>query len=271
MNKKAIIIVIAAAAALACAGMLARFAFSGHSAPRAAAVPGASALLSQIKEQEGAGNLLAAKELYQKLLSDFPNSREIGQWQRSAEDLNMRILFSPVMTPQSVKYEVQPGDSLEKIAKSYKTTVELIKRSNALTDDRIYAGMKLRVWNAPFAIFVDKSQNLLLLKCNEEVIKTYTVSTGSNNCTPVGTFKIIEKIVNPPWYKDGRKIPPESPENILGTRWMGIDKEGYGIHGTTAPESLGKQATAGCVRMANKDVEELFSIIPQGTVVTIVD
>jgi lipoprotein-anchoring transpeptidase ErfK/SrfK len=66
-------------------------------------------------------------------------------------------------------------------------------------------------------------------------------------------------------------IPAGNPQNILGSRWLGLDKEGYGIHGTTEPQSLGKQATAGCVRMQNSEVEQLYSIVPKGTEVTIVD
>ncbi|MCX5714227.1 MAG: L,D-transpeptidase [Candidatus Omnitrophica bacterium] len=64
---------------------------------------------------------------------------------------------------------------------------------------------------------------------------------------------------------------PGSADNLLGTRWLGIDLPGYGIHGTVDPSSLGKQVTQGCVRMANSDAEELYSIVPTGTEVTIVD
>ena len=66
-------------------------------------------------------------------------------------------------------------------------------------------------------------------------------------------------------------IPSESPENILGTRWLGFDMPGYGIHGTTQPDSIGKQATAGCVRMLNSEAEELYDLLPIGTEVTIKD
>jgi lipoprotein-anchoring transpeptidase ErfK/SrfK len=52
---------------------------------------------------------------------------------------------------------------------------------------------------------------------------------------------------------------------------MGFDLPAYGIHGTTEPQSLGKQVTQGCVRMSNADVEQLFIIVPIGTEVTIVD
>ena len=87
----------------------------------------------------------------------------------------------------------------------------------------------------------------------------------------MGTFKIITRIPNPVWYTQGAVVPTDSPENVLGSRWMGIDKKGYGIHGTIDPEAIGKQATAGCVRMTNRDAEELFDIVPVGTEVTIVD
>jgi lipoprotein-anchoring transpeptidase ErfK/SrfK len=268
MSRKWIVIVAAAAVCCVFAVLLVRF-FTARGAVRPAQVAGAPAIPADLRALEDSGDLVAAKAAYQKLVADYPNRKEVADWQRRAEALNIKIIFSPVITPQSVQYEIKPGDSLEKIAREHKTTVEMIKKANAIAEDRIYPGMKIKVWNAPFTILVDKSSNLLLLKSNEEVIKTYTVSTGTNNCTPTGNFKIIEKIVNPPWYKNNKRIPYGDPENILGTRWMGIDKEGYGIHGTTDPKSLGKQATAGCVRMSNQDVEELFSIVPQGTQVTI--
>jgi len=52
---------------------------------------------------------------------------------------------------------------------------------------------------------------------------------------------------------------------------MGFDLAGFGIHGTTEPQTLGRQVTQGCVRMLNAEVEELYAIVPVGTEVTIVD
>lgn len=176
-----------------------------------------------------------------------------------------------MITPKSITYQIRPGDTLNKIAREHKTTVELIMKSNHINDSLIVPGRKLKIWNAPFSILVDKSQNTLLLKSDEEVIKTYIVSTGKNNCTPAGTFKITNKLLNPTWFKSGAILPPGSAENVLGTRWMGFDLAGYGIHGTTEPKELGKQVTQGCVRLSNSDVEELYSIVPPGTEVTIVD
>jgi len=230
-----------------------------------------TSLVNKAREAEAKGDLLEARNIYQGLINNFPNAQEADIWEKRAEELNIKLLFSPVVTAKSVLYEIKPGDTLVKIAREFKTTTELLMKSNNLTSDRIVPGRKIKVWTAPFSIVVDKSQNILILKSDEEVIKTYIVSTGINNCTPVGTFKVVNKLKNPTWFKAGAVVPAGSSENVLGSRWLGFDLAGYGIHGTTDPQSLGKQVTQGCVRMANSEAEELYAIVPEGTEVTIVD
>jgi len=238
---------------------------------KSAANSSISSLLNEAKAQEAKNNLLDARALYQRLISDFSNSSEVMNWQKKVEEINIKLLFSPTLTVKSALYEIKPGDTLTKIAKEFKTTADLIMKSNNLSADKILPGRKIKVCTATFSIFVDKSQNILILKSDEEIIKTYVVSTGKNNSTPIGTFKITNKLTQPTWFKAGAVVQPGSPENILGTRWLGFDLAGYGIHGTTEPQSLGKQVTQGCVRMSNPQVEELYSIVPIGTEVTIVD
>ena len=230
-----------------------------------------SSLFNQAKGLEAKGNLVEAKSMYQRLTNEFPNSSEIMNWQKKIEELNIKLLFSPTITNHSILYEIKPGDTLTKIANEFKTVPELIMKSNHMTNDKILPGREIKVWTAPFSIVVDKSQNTLILKTDEEVIKTYIVSTGLNNSTPTGNFKIVNKLQNPTWFKAGAVVNPSSPENILGSRWLGFDLPGYGIHGTTEPQSLGRQVTQGCIRMANSDVEELYAIVAVATEVTIVD
>lgn len=229
-------------------------------------------LFNQARQLEAKGSLFEAKLLYQKLVNDFPESPKVADLEKRAEEINVKLLFSPVITPQSILYQIKPGDTLDKIARFYKTTTELIMKSNNITNQSlIIPGSKIKIWNVPFNILVNKSQNILLLKSDEEIFKTYIVSTGKNNCTPTGTFKVVNKLPHPTWFKAGAIVPAQSPENVLGTRWMGFDLAGYGIHGTTEPKDLGKQVTQGCVRLSNSDVEELYSIIPVGTEVTIIN
>ncbi|MFA5115665.1 MAG: L,D-transpeptidase family protein [Candidatus Omnitrophota bacterium] len=220
---------------------------------------------------EKQGKLVEARDSFKKAYETYPGANIVKEAKPKVEELNMKILFSPYLDSYSKEYTVQAGDSLAKIAKVFGTTVDLLRKSNNISGNTIRLGQRLKVVTVKFSVVVDKSQNLLMLKQNDNVIKIYKVATGTNNCTPVGTFKITTKLVDPVWYKAGVVAPPGSPENILGTRWMGLSKEGYGIHGTTDPSSLGKQATAGCVRMLNAEVEELYGLLPEGTEVTIVD
>jgi len=230
-----------------------------------------SSLLAQANALKKENNLLEAKAIYERLVSEFANSGEVMKWQAKIEDINIELLFSSAVTPKSALYEIKPGDTLSRIAKKYKTTADLIRKSNSLKGDKIFPGRKIKVWTASFSIVVDKSQNSLILKTDEEVVKTYIVSTGKNNSTPVGNFKITNKLLNPTWFKAGAVVPPSSPKNILGTRWLGFDLPGYGLHGTSEPKTLGKQVTEGCVRLSNSNVEELYTIVPIGTEVIIVD
>ena len=220
---------------------------------------------------ESGGQKLEAKAAYEKLIENYSDFDQMDAVQKHLGDLNMNIIVSSVETPDTVIHEVQSGDSLGKISKMYNTTVELIKKSNNLSNDNIRVGQRLRIWKGQFNIFVDKSQNILILKNGNEVVKVYNVSTGLNNSTPVGTFKVTSKLVDPVWFKGGAVVPPESPSNVLGTRWMGFDIAGYGIHGTTEPDKIGQQVTAGCVRMRNEEVEQLYMLIPMNTEVKIVD
>ena len=215
--------------------------------------------------------LLKAKELAIKLKEKAASLEDINQIQNKIEEINIKILFSPIIDNCSILYTVKEGDSLIKLAKKFNTTVELIKRANHLNSDVIRPKQNLKINNCKFSILIDKSQNTLTLKTQDEIIKTYIVSTGKDNSTPTGNFKIINKLKNPTWFKTGAVIPPDSPENILGSRWLGFNIKGYGIHGTTEPDNLGKQVTSGCIRMRNSDVEELYDIVPEGTEVIIVD
>ena len=229
-------------------------------------------LYKQAQAMVADGKMLEARSALQQIINEYPDFKNIEQAEQDLYTLNMKILFSNMQTPKTVVHEVVVGDTLGKISKQYNVTMDMIKVPNGITSDVVRVGQKLRIWTGKFTVNVNKSQNVLMLKSDEDILKVYNVSTGVNNSTPIGTFKIVNKIENPVWYKDtGAVIPPESPDNALGSRWLGFDMKGYGIHGTLQPDKIGQQVTAGCVRMRNPDVEELYRILPYGTEVVIVD
>jgi lipoprotein-anchoring transpeptidase ErfK/SrfK len=104
---------------------------------------------------------------------------------------------------------------------------------------------------------------------NGSVKKVYSVSVGKQTSpSPTGKFKVVNRLENPTYYHPGKVVGPGS-ENPLGNRWIGLDQKGYGIHGTNAPKSIGKAASHGCIRMAKKDLEELFATVRPGDEVEI--
>jgi ketosteroid isomerase-like protein len=100
------------------------------------------------------------------------------------------------------------------------------------------------------------------------------VGLGKDNGTPTGTFVIRVRQKDPTWWRTGEPaIPPKDPRNILGTRWLGFqetqDLAGFGIHGTEDPGTIGKESSAGCVRLRNQDIEVLYDFVSYGTEVVI--
>ncbi|MFC4807766.1 L,D-transpeptidase family protein [Paenibacillus sp. GCM10023250] len=122
-------------------------------------------------------------------------------------------------------------------------------------------------------IIVNKQTNELAFFENGALVKTFPVGTGRTpDLTPEGTFPIVNKIKNRPYYKD--HIPGGDPRNPLGDRWLGLEVDGtygttYAIHGNNNPKSIGRYVSAGCIRMNNDAIHWLFPQIELGTKVVI--
>ncbi len=215
------------------------------------------------------GKWADARELLQPLAADANAPDKVLAL---LGEINSQILFTPAPAPEKVDYTIAPGDSLGKLAKKFNSTVELIKKENGLSGDLIRVGDRLRIYQCHFTVDVNKTANTLTVTDNGKFFKRYRVGTGQFSKTPEGEFKTTSRMENPPWYRsDGRTIPYGDPENILGTHWLGLNVPGYGIHGTWDTNSIGKQSSAGCIRLLNDDVAELYVMLPIGTPVTIHD
>jgi len=108
-----------------------------------------------------------------------------------------------------------------------------------------------------YSIFIEIEDKTLYLLQDGKCIKKYPVASGKPGWpSPLGSWKIINK---GDWGEG------------FGGRWLGLNVPWgiYGIHGTTSPQSIGRAASHGCIRMYNKHVKELYGIIPLGTPVII--
>ena len=192
---------------------------------------------------------------------------------RAITELKKKLAHDNDKSRSDTIYVVRAGDTLSSIARRLGTRVELIKLANNKLDDNITAGQTIHVSFTNPEIIVERSKYILRLYWKGRELRRFPVGIGKNNSTPVGEFRVETKLIKPDWYRDHRKIPYGHPDNILGSRWLGMkgspEHSGYGIHGTTRPETVPGATSAGCVRMINTDIEELFEWVPLGAKIII--
>ncbi len=120
-------------------------------------------------------------------------------------------------------------------------------------------------------ILISITDRKLALIEDGRVLKVYPTAVGADATpSPTGTFKIIVRVTNPTWYGPHHNVVRPGKANPLGTRWMGLSRRGYGIHGTNNQASIGHNVSHGCIRMRKADVEELFTMVKVGDVVEMV-
>jgi LysM repeat protein len=139
-------------------------------------------------------------------------------------------------------YIVKRGDNLWSISRSFGMDIWKVASFNALTvEEPLHPGQEIKIPSRHIDI------------------------------TPYGTFTITNKVQNPVYRSGHMTIQPfhQDKGNLLGSRWIGLNNSSYGIHGTNSPELIGTYSTRGCIRMFNKDVEELFDFVHVGAHVII--
>lgn len=247
-------------------------------APPEAHVP---ALMGMARAAERSDKLVEARDLYRKALNQA--KWKSPQWHKALEqygDLNVRLIFSPIETPESKYYAVESGDNLTNIGIKLNTTQGLLMNANNLDDPtKLRVGQRLKHTPKDFRIIIDRSACDLYLCDKDGIFKYYKIGLGMPEYqTTLGTYMIGNKQKDPTWFKPGfGAIPPNDPENELGTRWMPLvpASEGLpsdlGIHGTIAPDTIGLYKSHGCPRLLNEEVEELYDIVVRATPVEIVE
>lgn len=158
---------------------------------------------------------------------------------------------------------VKPGETLTQISRDYRTPLsDIILANPFINPNLIYPAQTILIPGfpllntIPYQIIVSVNNRQLRLLKDGVQQKQYSIAVGRIlHETPIGNFIIINKAPN--------------PGGPFGTMWMSLSKQHYGIHGTNDPSSIGKAVSSGCIRMHNRDVEELASIVPIGTPVLI--
>ena len=178
----------------------------------------------------------------------------------------------------SLEVTVERGDSLISLRKrviqehpELLLCTGLIERANELKGETIHPGQVLRIPRERARMLVDLSARWAVYFLGDQAVAAWEVGVGAaESPTPPGVYTVGDKNTEPMWFRPSQQpVPFGAPENPLGTRWIAwLDETarptGLAFHGTKDPESIGADQSQGCVRMRNRDVEELFEVLPVG-------
>jgi lipoprotein-anchoring transpeptidase ErfK/SrfK len=165
---------------------------------------------------------------------------------------------------------LQPGEVL-KVPNVLPFEIEKLTEGKT-AENPAFAGRK---------IYVDTKERLLEVFDNNQLVCVFPITPGSKTLpAPIGTWKILGASIWP-WFRydegmlnygvrtdDYYNLPP-GPKNLVGVLWMSLNKTGIGIHGTNNPETIGRAASHGCIRLANWDVARLKDLVSVGDTVFI--
>jgi len=221
---------------------------------------------AEIDAKLAEGEFLAAHKLLSKLYWKAKVADE--ELQTRLEASANRIFFSP--QPHFIEpHVVQSGDQLRKIATKYGLSWEYLAKLNKTDPRRIREGQKLKVLKGPFAAIVNLHDFSLTIHLQGYYVKRYQVGIGKDGSSPIGKFPVLTKLENPQYTDpDGKVIEGDDPANPLGERWIDLG-DSYGIHGTIDPDSIGKAASRGCIRLRDADIIEVYNFLVPGSVVEI--
>ena len=223
--------------------------------------------------------VVRGRELLNQALQGPIGAAEAAEVRRILSEVNARLVFSPAVAegdPLAEAYVVQPGDVLSNIAPKFEVPWRFLSRiNNDLEPRRLQIGQRLKVVRGPFHMVVHKDAFRADLYLQDMYVRSFDVGLGAHGSTPLGSFivKKHSKLTNPEWVnpRTGERYNAEDPENPLGERWIGLrgtDENtellrGYGLHGTIEPESIGTQASMGCIRFLPDDIAMIFDLMSE--------
>lgn len=111
----------------------------------------------------------------------------------------------------------------------------------------------------PLRLLVDKQRHMLQLLMGDDALLQTPVGLGADGATPVGTFRVAERVLEPAGSKPG----------VYGAAAFGLGD--IAVHGTLDEASIGRDASHGCIRVADAEMSALYPFVPKGTKVQVVE
>lgn len=246
----------------------------------------AASLIAAGKQALERKDMVAARAHFSEAMTLDVDDTQANLVRAELTRLGNELIFSGRILPSDPlvdRYVIKSGDSLAKIAKEYEVTDDLLAEMNSIRNKNIIrAGQTIKVVKGPFHAKVAKGTYSLDVYLGTTFVKHFRVGLGLDDSTPTGEWKVSTKLKNPTYYppRGGAIVAANDPENPLGERWIGLKgisgdalgQRRYGIHGTNEPDTIGQNASMGCVRMYNADVESVYNyLVESKSVVTVAD
>jgi lipoprotein-anchoring transpeptidase ErfK/SrfK len=215
--------------------------------------------------------------------------RDVGQ--EIAEKFHVDQKFLSELNPGKNGTTLKPGDQLGvpnvepfdlEAVKNLKPGSELsADAANEMPDETETAASPAGDATSSVRIKVDVKTNMLGVFEGDKIVAAYPVTVGSGQIpTPIGewkvrgvakfpTFRYDEKMLKSGARSKNFYILKPGPNNPVGVIWIALNKKGIGIHGTDEPDTIGKVASHGCIRLANWDIVRLAGRVKAGVPVEV--
>ncbi len=243
--------------------------------------PAANAAIARALRDYASGRKLEARHELNRLLSISRDRAEQAELRGHLAQMVAETIMAGATLPNDPlveSYTVAAGDVLVKIGPRFQVPAEAVMLVNGIRNPRtIRADQRLRVPRGPFNVRITLSEMRLDVFLQDLYVRSFPIGIGRDAGTPTGEWIVKERLPNPTYYPPAsapskRIIPPDDPANPLGEHWIGLrgvngeaaGRNGYGIHGTIEPQSIGQAASLGCIRMHNEDVAWLYQLLLPG-------
>lgn len=216
------------------------------------------------------GKLTEARAALTAFIQKYPSGLHVGEAQDLLGDVNVSILLSDYPAPEKEEYTVRSGDVLARVANKYKSTPELIMRTNNLSGTMLRIGQKLLISRPEFSILIQRDAKFLYLLDRDHFFKRYRIREDKLPGKPAA--KATTRVAEIMAWKNGRRIGLASPQFLNSTRWVRLALPGYVIYSQPddAHPILDVPPPGEGLGMSATDVEELSSLVNTKTAVTIV-
>ena len=219
------------------------------------------------------GKLVDARTALEFFIEHFPESSKLEEARDLLGEVNTKIMFSPVPSPEKQLYIVRSGDVLNRVAAKTKSTAELIMRSNNLTGTMLRIDQKLWVPPTQFSMTISRKRSKVVLFRDNKYFKQYPIRSwpaiaakkAAAGPQPKLTSRVTERIA---WF-EGQRVIFTDKGYAEASHWIALSLPSYTLYGEPAPGDTKAQKPPAGIAIAPEAAAELAAMLSKNDPVSI--